>query len=70
MEKKNCGVCGNGGELRLGVCWDCATAESIISEGVDMFENGAESSEEPAKTAMQKLKFLIERGWRMKDKAV
>lgn len=33
-----CVCCGREKELRLRVCFDCATAESIIVEGVDMWD--------------------------------
>ena len=52
-----CKVCGRNVETRLGTCWACAEAESIINEGKDMYDKGS------AKTAMEKLKMLIEKGW-------
>lgn len=59
-----CEICNKQtGDLRFGVCMDCATAESIIYDGTDMFDQGPEN-EEPAKTAMEKLKFLIKKGWK------
>ncbi len=45
------------------VCFDCAEAESIIAEGLDMWDKGKNGKEEPAKTAMDKLQLLIEKGW-------
>ena len=56
-----CSVCGYKGELRLGVCWYCAEAESIIAEGVDMYENGI--GDRPAKTAMEKVRLLLAHSW-------
>jgi hypothetical protein len=32
-------------ELRFGVCFDCANAESIIAEGVDMWDNEIQKTE-------------------------
>ena len=61
---KECTVCKQNKDLRLGVCWECAEAESIIAEGLDMWEHGPEDGPEPAKTAMDKLKYLIEKGWK------
>ena len=52
-------------ELRIGVCFDCAEAETIISEGLDMYDKGLDDKDEPAKTPMQKLQFLIQKGWKM-----
>ena len=33
-----CICCGREKELRFGVCFDCANAESIIVEGADMWD--------------------------------
>lgn len=33
-----CKCCNQEKDLRIGVCFDCATAESIIEEGVDMYD--------------------------------
>lgn len=52
-----CEICGKDNETRLGACWNCAEAESIISDGTDMYEKGT------AKTAMDKLRMLIKYGW-------
>jgi hypothetical protein len=68
-----CIVCGNVRALRMDVCWECAEAESIIEDGTDMYDKGLDSDDEPtfegkkgdpAKTSMQKLQFLIKKGWR------
>jgi hypothetical protein len=61
---RGCKICKKDRELRMGVCFDCADAESIIAEGVDMWDKGIDGKEEPAKTAMDKLQFLISKGWR------
>ena len=34
-----CKCCNREKDLRLGVCFDCADAESIVVEGVDMWDN-------------------------------
>ena len=65
----NCKVCGyavNDNVLRLNTCWECAEAESIISEGLDMFDCGMVGlkNKDKAETSMDKLKFLIKKGWR------
>ena len=59
-----CRICNNNDDrdLRFGVCFTCAEAESIISEGKDMYDKGE------AKTAMDKLKMLIEKGWKCSTK--
>lgn len=58
-----CKVCKKDKELRFGVCFDCADAESIISEGLDMWDKGINGTEEPAKTSLQKVELLIQKGW-------
>jgi len=52
-----CIACGKNYDTRLGYCWQCAEAESIIKDGTDMYDKVV------AKTAMEKLKILIEKGW-------
>ena len=49
-------------DMRLGVCWDCAEAESIIEDGSDM-DDKYMFDDLPPISAMQKLKYLIEKGW-------
>jgi len=48
-----CRICNEGGDTRLGVCWNCAEAESVIKDGLDMYDK------EVAKTPMEKLKFIL-----------
>jgi ribosomal protein L37AE/L43A len=65
LKKMACEICGNPtAETRLGGCWECATVESIIADGTDMYEKGPDGSNIPAKTARGKLKWLIARGWK------
>lgn len=40
-----CECCNRVKELRLGICFDCATSESIIVEGVDMYDREVEKSD-------------------------
>lgn len=54
---RGCNICGKPDETRLGACWKCAEAESIIFEGKDMYDEGN------AETAMEKLRMLIKKGW-------
>jgi hypothetical protein len=47
-DKKICRCCQRNDridDLRFGVCFDCATAESIIDEGVDMYDQPVEKKE-------------------------
>lgn len=60
-----CKFCGREKETREGGCWECAEAEAIIEEGLDMYDKGLNGEEDvPAKTSGQKLKLLIEKGWK------
>jgi hypothetical protein len=59
-----CKFCGSNAELREGGCWECANAEAIIDEGLDMYDKGIDGKENnPAISSGQKLKLLIDRGW-------
>lgn len=53
-----CKFCGQTKDLREGGCWECANAEAIIDEGLDMYDKGIKDA-----SPGQKLKLLIERGW-------
>jgi len=48
-----CRICNQEGDTRLGVCWECATAESVINDGTDMYDKVV------AKTPMEKLQFIL-----------
>lgn len=54
-----CTVCGKNADISLGICFNCAEAESIIGEGKDIVNEG------DAKTPMDKLKMLIQKGWQI-----
>lgn len=53
-----CKCCNREKDLRLGVCFDCANAESILVEGVDMWEKEI-PKEEGLSTALSKLKHIL-----------
>ena len=59
-----CKSCGREDDVRMGYCFDCVEAESIIVDGKDMYEKGN------AKFAMEKLKMLIEKGWKPPDNKI
>jgi hypothetical protein len=59
-----CKICNKQNDLRFGVCFQCAEAESIIGDGLDMMDNGPDENDEPAKTPLEKLKFLVNKGWK------
>lgn len=46
----------------MGHCFDCATVESIIADGTDMYEKGIDGSETPCRTAMDKVVLLHQKG--------
>ena len=59
-----CSVCKSmvgANAVRYGVCWRCIEAESIIESGLDMYDKGL-SNNTPAKTAMDKVHLLVNRG--------
>ena len=54
----NCKCCGRNKELRLGFCFDCVEAESIISTKLDMYDNPIKK-EEDLSQSMSELKFIL-----------
>ena len=58
---RKCECCGRERELRFGHCWECATAESIIHDGTDMYGKGLDGGDTPAVTPMEKVKLLIQK---------
>ena len=58
-----CKICGKQAELRMGACWDCVEAESIIDEGVDMDDKNFLGQNHPETLAINKLRLLIKKGW-------
>lgn len=60
-----CKFCGDNTDLREGGCFACVEAEAIIDEGLDMRDKGIDGKENvAAKTAGEKLKLLIQKGWK------
>lgn len=62
-----CKSCERNGDTRIGFCWKCAEAESIISNGLDMYDEGPNGGTKPAHSPMDKVKFLIKKGWKQND---
>jgi hypothetical protein len=56
----NCKCCGRYLDLRMGYCFDCVESESIIVEGLDMYDNEIKK-EEGMSTAMSKLRYILSR---------
>lgn len=65
MKCKICSSESSQNNLRFGVCWNCAEAESIIGEGLDMDDNGLDGKS--ATYPMDKVKLLIKKGWHTKN---
>lgn len=55
-----CKCCGRNTDLRLGFCFSCVEAESIIVDGVDMFDNEIKK-EEGLSLTMTKLKYILKK---------
>jgi hypothetical protein len=47
-------------ELRFGFCFDCADGESVIFEGVNMWDKEI-PKEEGLSTSMSKLKYILKK---------
>lgn len=58
MECKCCKRENSIGNLRFGVCFDCANAESIITEGVDMYDKEIPQAEGLSKS-LSKVQYII-----------
>lgn len=64
-EDKPCVICGKKRELRMGFCFACAEAQSIIADGVNMYDKEDHiGTQIPASEANARIKKLIECGWR------
>ncbi len=66
MKNKNekCIICDSVHELRLGVCFNCAEAQTILIDGVDMQDKGLDGTSKATKLITERLKFLIKKGWK------
>ena len=53
-------------DLRFGFCFDCAEAESIIANGLDMDDEKL-PKEEGFSPHMMKVKHLIKKGWKISN---
>ena len=53
-----CKCCKKEKDLRLGFCFDCAEAESIIVDGVDMYNNEIPKVE-GLSTHMSKVQYIL-----------
>lgn len=55
-----CKCCGREKELRLGYCFDCVESESIIKEGVDMYDNKI-PIKEGLTEGMSRLQYILKK---------
>lgn len=55
-----CKCCGRNLDLRMGFCFDCVEAESIIIEGVDMYDKEIPQKEGFSKS-MSKVQFIVKK---------
>jgi hypothetical protein len=55
-----CKCCEREKELRFGFCFDCAECESVIEEGLDMYDNEI-PKEGGISTSMSKLKYILKK---------
>jgi len=55
-----CKCCERELDLRFGFCFDCADAESVIVEGVDMYDNEI-TREEGMSMSMSKVKWVLKK---------
>jgi hypothetical protein len=53
-----CKCCKREKELRFGVCFDCADAESVIVEGVNMRDNEIPKKEDLS-TGLSKVQYIL-----------
>jgi hypothetical protein len=58
--ENNCKCCGRNLELRFGVCFDCVDAESVIVEGVDMWDKEIPKIE-GLSTSLSKLQYILKK---------
>jgi hypothetical protein len=55
-----CKCCEREKELRFGYCFDCAESESVIVDGVDMYDNEI-VKEESIPMSMSKVKWILKK---------
>jgi hypothetical protein len=53
-----CKCCSRDEDLRMGYCFDCVEAESIMIDGIDMHDEPIPKQEDMS-TAMSKLQYIL-----------
>ena len=65
MEK--CKLCGgkfSPNNIRLGICWECASLQSVLVDGTDMYDKKIlDNFSLPTGTANNIIKYLAKSGW-------
>lgn len=64
--RNNCSCCGRQMDTRMGFCFDCVEAESIIVEGLDMYDKEIPQKEGLTKS-MSKLQHILRRYIKISD---
>lgn len=57
---EQCKCCGKIEDLRMGACWDCAESESVIAEGLDMYDQEIPKVDGMS-SAMSKLQYILKK---------
>jgi hypothetical protein len=55
-----CKCCGRTTDIRMGYCYDCVECESVIDEGVDMYDKEILKLEGMS-LSMSKLKYILDK---------
>jgi hypothetical protein len=55
-----CKCCNREQELRMGFCFDCVESESVIQEGVDMYDTEI-PKKEGLTIGMSKLQYILQK---------
>jgi hypothetical protein len=55
-----CKCCNRDLDLRFGFCFDCAETESVLEEGVDMYDKEI-PKQEGMSTSMSKVQYILKK---------
>jgi hypothetical protein len=64
---QECKCCGRTQDTRMGFCFDCAEAESVIVDGTDMYDKPIEK-QEGLSTALSKVQYILKKFGSIKNK--
>jgi len=57
---KKCKCCNREEDLRMGFCFDCVESESVIVDGVDMYDNEIQK-QEGMSIAISRLQYILKK---------